>query len=53
MHEVTCQCGWSCRGTIDEIVEQVQAHGRAAHGQDATREAILAIAYPVTRAPGM
>jgi predicted small metal-binding protein len=47
MQEVTCQCGWRCRGTQDEVVAQVQAHGREAHGVDTTREEILAIARPV------
>jgi predicted small metal-binding protein len=47
MQEVTCQCGWQCRGTQDEVVAQVQAHGRQAHGVDTTREEILAIARSV------
>jgi len=44
MKEVTCICGWQCRGTEDEVVEQVRAHGRETHGIDSTREEILAIA---------
>lgn len=47
MKEVTCMCGWRCRGTEDEIVTQVQAHGRDAHQIESTREEILAIAYDV------
>lgn len=47
MKEVTCLCGWQCRGTEDEVVEQVMAHGREAHGIDSTREEILAIAVDV------
>ena len=46
--EVTCMCGWQCRGTDDEVVAQVQAHGREAHGTESTREEILAIAVEVT-----
>jgi predicted small metal-binding protein len=52
IREVTCQCGWRCRGTLDQVVEQVQAHGREAHGVEATREEILEIAYPVTTVDG-
>ena len=47
MKEVTCLCGWQCRGTEDEVVEQVQAHGREVHGVDSTRDEILAIAVEV------
>jgi len=47
MKEVTCLCGWQCRGTEDEVVEQVIAHGRAVHGVESTREEILAIAVDV------
>lgn len=47
MKEVTCMCGWQCRGTDDEVVAQVQAHGREAHGTESTREEILAIAVEV------
>jgi predicted small metal-binding protein len=45
--EVTCLCGWRCRGTDDEVVEQVIAHGREAHGVESRREEILAIAVEV------
>jgi len=45
--EVTCMCGWQCRGTEDEVVTQVQQHGREAHGAEATREEILALAVDV------
>jgi predicted small metal-binding protein len=47
LREVTCQCGWQCRGTLEEVVAQVQAHGREVHGIESTREEILAIAHPV------
>jgi predicted small metal-binding protein len=47
MQEVTCQCGWQCRGTWDEVVAQVQAHGREAHGVETTAEEIRAIARSV------
>jgi len=48
MKEVTCMCGWQCRGTEEEVIAQVQAHGKEAHGVAATREEILAIAVEVS-----
>jgi predicted small metal-binding protein len=47
MKEVTCLCGWQCRGTEDEVVEQVIVHGRDVHGVESTRDEILAIAVDV------
>ena len=44
LKEVTCMCGWQTRGTEDEVVEAIQAHGEAAHGNRPTREEILALA---------
>jgi predicted small metal-binding protein len=52
MKEVTCLCGWQCRGTEDEVVEQVIAHGREAHGIESSRDEILAIAVEVPVATG-
>jgi predicted small metal-binding protein len=43
---VDCDCGWSCRGTEDEIVVACVAHGREVHGMDLTREQVLAVAHP-------
>lgn len=51
LKEVTCMCGWRCRGTEDEIVELVIAHGREAHGLETTREEVLALAVDVSDAP--
>ena len=51
MKEVTCICGWTCRGTEDEVVAQVIVHGREAHGIESTREEILAIAVEVPAPP--
>jgi predicted small metal-binding protein len=45
--EVTCQCGWSCRGTEDEVVAQIQDHGRSAHGVEVSRDDVLAEMRPV------
>lgn len=47
MLEVTCMCGWQCRGTEDEVVTLVQEHGRQAHGVESSREEVLAIAVEV------
>lgn len=47
MKEVTCLCGWQCRGTEDEVVDQVIAHGRDVHGVESTRDEILTIAVDV------
>ena len=52
MKEVTCVCGWRIRGTEDEIVDQVIAHGREAHGVESTRAEVLALAVDVARSPG-
>jgi predicted small metal-binding protein len=51
MKEVTCVCGWRIRGTEDEIVDQVIAHGRDAHGVESTRAEVLALAVDVARSP--
>ena len=47
LKEVTCMCGWQCRGTEDEVIDQVQTHGVEVHGVAATREEILALAVDV------
>jgi predicted small metal-binding protein len=51
MKEVTCVCGWRIRGTEDEIVDEVIAHGRDAHGVESTRAEVLALAVEVSRPP--
>jgi predicted small metal-binding protein len=45
--EIVCDCGWTARGTDDELVAAAQAHGRDAHGLVPTREQVLAVATPV------
>ncbi|HTG46562.1 MAG TPA: DUF1059 domain-containing protein [Actinomycetota bacterium] len=47
MKEVTCLCGWSTRGTDDEVVAALTAHAWEDHGIRKTREEILANAIPV------
>jgi predicted small metal-binding protein len=46
--EIVCDCGWSARGSEDEIVAAAQQHGRQAHDMVPTREQVLAIAKPVS-----
>jgi predicted small metal-binding protein len=46
--QIVCDCGWSARGTEDDLVAAAQAHGREAHGLAPTREQVLAVATPVT-----
>jgi predicted small metal-binding protein len=40
--EVTCRCGWTCRGSEDEVIAQVQEHGRTAHGIETTADEVRA-----------
>ena len=41
---VTCECGFETRGETDDVVAEVQRHGREAHNMDVTREQVLAMA---------
>lgn len=43
---VTCECGFSTRGSDDEVVTEVQKHGREVHNMEVTREQALAMAKP-------
>jgi predicted small metal-binding protein len=45
--KVVCECGVVIRGSDDdELVANVQRHGREAHGMEVTREQALAMAEP-------
>jgi len=44
---VECDCGWSCRGSEDEIVVACIEHGREAHQMNLSRDQVLAAARPV------
>jgi predicted small metal-binding protein len=50
--EIVCDCGWSARGTEEELVAAAQEHGREAHAMEPTREQVLAAARPVDPAAG-
>lgn len=43
---VTCECGWTATGTEDELVPQIQRHGREVHGLEVTREQAIAQMRP-------
>ncbi len=44
---VNCPCGAVIRGeNDDEIVANVQKHGKEVHQQEASREEVLAMAQP-------
>jgi predicted small metal-binding protein len=47
LKQIVCDCGWSVRGTEDELVAAAQRHGRDAHGMVPTREQVLAVATPI------
>jgi predicted small metal-binding protein len=46
MKQVTCECGWSAKGTEDELVSLIQNHGREVHGLEVTREQAVAQMQP-------
>jgi predicted small metal-binding protein len=48
LKQIVCDCGWSTRGTDDELVAAAQEHGRLAHDLVPSREQILAVATPVS-----
>jgi len=47
--QVTCVCGWRTLGTRDEIVSNVIAHGKEAHGLDVTEDQAMAQAVAVSQ----
>ncbi|MEX0991192.1 MAG: DUF1059 domain-containing protein [Actinomycetota bacterium] len=51
MIEVTCMCGFMVRGTEDQVVSAIKAHGVSDHGQESSREDILAQAVPIEVKP--
>jgi predicted small metal-binding protein len=46
-YRVQCECGWTATGTEEELVPQVQQHGREVHGIEVTREQAIAQFQPV------
>jgi predicted small metal-binding protein len=46
--QILCDCGWSARGTEEELVLAAQRHGHEAHDIVPTPEQVLATATPVS-----
>jgi predicted small metal-binding protein len=44
---IECDCGWSCCGSEEELIEACTTHARDVHGMELSREQILAVARPV------
>jgi predicted small metal-binding protein len=44
--EVQCECGFYARGTEDDLVPVVQAHGKAKHGMEITADQVIAQLKP-------
>jgi len=47
LFEVTCLCGWTCRGSEDEVIAQVQEHGRTTHGIETSADEVRATWHAV------
>ena len=44
---VKCPCGWSFSSdSDDDLVREVQKHGKDVHSMNASREEVLAMAQP-------
>jgi predicted small metal-binding protein len=41
-----CECGFYARGTEEDLVPVVQAHGKAKHGMDITADQVIAQLKP-------
>jgi len=44
--EVQCECGFYARGTEEQLIPVVQAHGKVTHGMDVTTEQVIAQLRP-------
>jgi predicted small metal-binding protein len=45
--EVSCDCGWSYRGTEDEVVAATINHGQSVHQIELTRDQARDAARPI------
>jgi len=45
--QVTCECGWRTSGTREEVVANIQEHGRTTHHRELTSDEVMAIAVPL------
>jgi hypothetical protein len=48
--EITCDCGWSFRGSEDEVVDATISHGQSVHQIVLDREQARSAARPVEAA---
>ena len=48
--EITCDCGWSFRGSEDEVVDATISHGQSVHQIVLDREQARSAARPVDAA---
>ena len=46
LKEVQCECGFYARGSEEDLVPLVLAHGMAKHGMDITPEQVVAQLKP-------
>ena len=44
--QINCDCGFSVSGDTETVVAEVQAHGRAVHDMDITREQVVEMSQP-------
>ncbi|HEX9123984.1 MAG TPA: DUF1059 domain-containing protein [Actinomycetota bacterium] len=47
LYEVTCECGFTAKGTREELIPVVQQHGKEVHGMDVTPDQVVAQLKPV------
>jgi Protein of unknown function (DUF1059) len=45
---VECDCGWTCRGTENQVILACTKHAREEHDMELTPEQVFAVARPVT-----
>jgi hypothetical protein len=50
--EITCDCGWSYRGSEDEVLAATISHGQAVHQIELSHEQARAAARPVAPSSG-
>jgi predicted small metal-binding protein len=44
---VECECGWATRGEEDLVIAATQVHARQIHGDEITKDQVLAKARPI------
>jgi predicted small metal-binding protein len=41
--EVTCRCGWTIRGSEDDVITGLQDHARSEHGRELSADEVRAV----------